>query len=151
MCLVSNIVYDGEVVNLTDSKSRPYVGLTSDPLKERLGVHNQGINHRAYSSKCELTKHVWALKDGNKAFKVKWNIRERVKGRLIGGECRLCVTEKLHIIEHPEYGAELLNSNSDIKCMHGRKHKLFSVVCPGRGQSKKKVKKGKRGTRTGVT
>ena len=98
-----------------------------------------------------LSRYIYIYIYIYKAFSIKWNIRERVKGRLIGGECRLCVTEKLHIIEHPEYGAELLNSNSDIKCMHGRKHKLFSVVCPGRGQSKKKVKKGKRGTRTGVT
>ena len=147
-CLTSNIIYSGEVINLTDNQSRPYVGLTLDTFKERLGVHNQGINHRSYSSSCELTKHVWQLRDSGKAFGVRWNILEHVKGRLIGGQCRLCVTEKLHIIEHPNYGDGLLNSNADMKCVHGWKHKLVSIRNPGRGRSRKR---GKRGTVTGVT
>ena len=99
-CLARNIVYCGEVVNHTDNRSKPYVGLTSVSFKDRLGVHNQGIRHRSHAMSCELTKHVWDLKDSNTEFTIKWNILEHVKGRLIGGECRLCVTEKLHIIDH---------------------------------------------------
>ena len=141
LCLTSNIIYGGDVVNLTDNQLRPYVGLTSDTFKERMGVHNQGINHRVYSKSCELTKHVWQLRDSGKAFSVRWKILEHVKGRLIGGECRLCVTEKLHIIEHPSYRDGLLNSNSDMKCVHGWKHKLLSIGNTGRGRSRKRVKR----------
>ena len=149
MCLTRNIVYVGDVVNHTDSESRPYVGLTSVAFKDRLAVHNQGIKHRAHGNSCELTKHVWVLKDSNKAFSVKWNILEHVKGRLIGGECRLCVTEKLHIIEHHNQ-TELLNSNSDIKCVHAWKNKLVSVSYPGRGRSRRR-EENNGGTRAGVT
>ena len=77
---------------------------------------------------CELTKHVWQLRDSGKAFSVRGKLLEHVKGRLIGGECRLCVTEKLHIIEHPNYRDGLLNSNSDMICVHGWKHRYLDLV-----------------------
>ena len=136
-CLESFIIYNGDVSDETDNPARPYIGLTSVPFKDRLGVHNQGINHRSYAGSCELSKHVWTLKDANKNFSIKWGIREKVRGRLIGGECRLCVTEKLHIIEYPDQEL-LLNSNSDIKCVHQRKYKLASLSAQGRGRAKKR-------------
>ena len=136
-CLTRNVVYRGNVVNQTDNSIRPYVGLTSVSFKERLAVHNQGIKHKLYANSCELTKHVWELKDSKKEFSVGWEILEHVKGRLVGGECKLCVTEKLHIIEHPNQ-AGLLNSNCDMKCVHGWKHKLSSVGVDGRGRSRRR-------------
>ena len=110
-------------------------------------MHKQGINHRSYASSCELTKYVWALKDDNKTFSINWRILEHVKGRLVGGECKLCVTEKLHIIEHPDR-AILLNSNCDMKCVHQRKYKLAQVRVQGRGRAKRRED---RGTTSGVT
>ena len=146
-CLTRNVIYKADVVNHTDNQTNPYVGLTSGAFKERLGVHRQGINHRSYASSCELTKHVWALKDANKEFTINWSILEHVKGRLVGGECKLCVTEKLHILEHP-YQAMLLNGNCDIKCVHQRKYKLGQVRVQGRGRAKRR---GDRGSTIGVT
>ena len=146
-CLARNVIYKGDVINNTDNQTNPYVGLTSGAFKERLGVHRQGINHRSYAGSCELTKHVWALKDANKDLSIKWSILEHVKGRLVGGECKLCVTEKLHIIEHPDQ-AILLNSNCDIKCVHQRKYKLAQVRVQGRGRTKGREA---RGTTSGVT
>ena len=116
-CLESSIIYSGDVSDETDNPARPYIGLTSVPFKDRLGVHRQGISHRSYAGSCELSKHIWTLKDANQNYSIKWGILERVRGRLIGGECRLCVTEKLHIIEYPDQKL-LLNSNCDIKCVH---------------------------------
>ena len=98
---IFNIVYEGLIHNLLDNIDRPYVGLTSTQWKDRFGVHNQGIRHRHYSTQCELTKYVWTLKDAGKAFNITWRILEHVRGKLIGGECKLCVAEKLHIISHP--------------------------------------------------
>ena len=125
-CLARNIVYQGDVNNRTDNQVAPYVGLTSVSFKDRLGVHNQGINHRSHATSCELTKHVWTLKDSNKAFSINWRILEHVRGRLVGGECKLFSTEKLPIIEHVNQAA-LMNSNCDIKCPHQRKYKLSYI------------------------
>ena len=136
-CLTRNFVYCGKVFNRTDDLIRPYVGLTSTTFKERLGNHIQGIRHKAKSNSCELTKHIWELKDSGKEFSVGWEIIEHVKGRLVGGECKLCVTEKLHIIEHPDQDT-LLNSNCNMKCLHKWKYKLSSVGDDGRGRTRKR-------------
>ena len=136
-CLERSIIYSGDVSDGTGNPARPYIGLTSVPFKDRLGVHRQGIRHKSYAGSCELSKHVWTLKDANQNYSIKWGILERVRGRLVGGECRLCVTEKLHIIEYPNEKL-LLNSNCDIKCAHQRKYKLASLSVQGRGRAKKR-------------
>ena len=87
-CLSRKICYEGEVHNITDNIVRPYVGATSTTWKERKGVHNQGINHRELSYRCERTKYIWTLKDADKQFCIRWRILERVKRRTIGGECK---------------------------------------------------------------
>ena len=51
---------------------------------------------------------------------------KKVRGRMVGGACRLCTTEKLFIIEHPNK-SRLLNSHCIEKCRHGEKYMLFSV------------------------
>ena len=139
-CLTRNFIYGGKVFNLTDNLIRPYVGLTSGTFKDRLGVHNQGIRHEAHANSCELTKHVWEFKNSRNEFSVGWEILEHVKGRLVGGECKLCVSEKLHIIEHPDQN-NLLNSNCDMKCVHGWKYKLSSVGSERRGRSRRRQRR----------
>ena len=136
-CLDTNIVYEGEVINLTDNDVRPYVGLTSGQWKDRYAVHKQGIKHRKHSKACELTKHVWHLKDSGKEFSIRWKILEHVRGRSVGGECKLCVAEKLRIITHPQRGI-LLNSDSDIRCVHRPMQMLASLEASARGRPRKK-------------
>ena len=125
-CLSRNICYEAKVNNVTDEIVRPYVGATSTTWKERKGVHNQGINHRKYSKQCELTKYIWTLKDAGKQFSIQWRILERVKGRTIAGECKLCVAEKLHILSHPQKEL-LLNNKTTIQCTHKIKDSLASL------------------------
>ena len=137
-CLDDNIVYEGNVTNHTDNVTRPYVGLTSVPWKERYAVHKQGITHRHYSSGCELTKHIWELKDSNKTFSIHWKILEHVRGKLIGGECKLCVAEKLHIITHPKRDM-LLNTNIMVKCRHKAKQMLLNILGPRGGRPPKNI------------
>ena len=142
-CLSPNIVYNGDVVNKTDNEVRPYVGLTSGPFKDRYGVHKYGLRNRKFANSCEFTKHVWSLKDNSKEYCINWSILEHVKGRLVGGECKLCVTEKLHILSHKNQ-AGLLNSNRDMKCMHKRKFKLARFGVQDRGGKKQRDEPGDR-------
>ena len=130
-------MYEGEVKNLTDNEVRLYVRLTSGQWKDRFGVHKQGIKHREHAKGYELTKHVWKLKDSGKEFSIKWKILEHVCGSLVGGECKLCVTEKLHIITHPRRDI-LLNSHSDIRCTHKPMQMLASLGIK-RGRPRKRV------------
>ena len=66
---------------------------------------------------------MWELKDAQKNFNVKWFILEMVRGWLVGGQCRLCVTETMLINEHPNK-EKLLNKNSIKKCRHENKFLL---------------------------
>ena len=122
-CLTPNIVYEANITSHPDEVVKDYRGLCSTTFKDRFGVHKEGFNHRRYSKGCELAKYVWELKDTQKTFSVKWSILEKVHGRLIGGQCRLCVTETLFINEHPDKG-KLLNKSSIKKCRHETKFLL---------------------------
>ena len=125
-CLSDNIVYQASVKNEDDEEVKSYVGLCSTRFKDRLAVHRQHMNNRAHRTKCELANHVWQLKDDGKRFTISWKILKKVKGRLVGGACRLCTTEQLFIVEFPNKG-ELLNSKCIEKCRHGAKYSLKSV------------------------
>ena len=125
-CLTDNVVYEGTVVSHPDGAVRDYRGLCSTAWKDRWAVHNQHMNHRIHRTKCELAKYVWDLKDQNRTFTITWKILKKVYGRMVGGACRLCTTEKLFIIEHPDK-SRLLNSNCIEKCRHGDKFLLASV------------------------
>ena len=125
-CLTDNIIYEGTVVSHSDGVSKDYRGLCSTVWKDRWAVHNQHMNHRIHRTKCELAKYVWDLKDQNRTFTITWKILKKVYGRMVGGACRLCTTEKLFIIEHPNK-SRLLNSNCIEKCRHGDKFLLASV------------------------
>ena len=125
-CLNNNIVYEAEITSHPDEVSKDYRGLCSTTFKARLAVHKQHINHRQHMKKCELAKHAWQLKDTNKTFSICWRVLKKVYGRLVGGSCRLCTSEKLLIIEHPDKD-RLLNSNYIQKCRHTDKYMLSGI------------------------
>ena len=122
-CLDDNIIYEGNVTEVVSRIERPYVGLTSTDWKSRRGVHNQGFNHRKYANRCELSKHIWTLKDSSIDYSLTWRILQKVRGRLIAGACKLCTAEKMHIVRHPNQTG-LLNSNWVQKCPHEWKYVL---------------------------
>ena len=132
-CLTENIIYEAEVKNLENNEVKSYIGLCSTSFKDRLAVHKQHINNVAHRKKCELANHVWQLKDEGKGYNIGWKILKEVRGRLVGGACRLCTTEMLHIIEYPDK-EKLLNSKCVEKCRHGAKFSLKTLKCKTRGR-----------------
>ena len=122
-CLSSNIVYEAEITSQPDNVVKQYRGLCSTKFKERLAVHHECMNHRRYAKGCELSKYVWELKDSNRTYDIKWKVLKQVKGRKVGDACKLCMTEKLYIVEHPNKDI-LLNSNCIQKCRHESKYML---------------------------
>ena len=101
-CLAENIIYEATVSSNPDEETRKYVGLCSTSFKDRLAVHKQHMNNRIHRKKCELANHIWNLKDAGKGFDITWRVLKKVRGRLVGGTCRLCTTEQLHIVDHPD-------------------------------------------------
>ena len=130
-CLTENMVYEAEITSHPDEVVKEYRGLCSTTFKARLGVHKEGFNHRKYSKGCELAIYVWELKDNNKTYDLNWKFKKKVNGRLVGGVCKLCTTEQLSILDHPNEG-NLLNSNCIQKCRHDAKYMLSSM---GKGNS----------------
>ena len=128
-CLTKNIVYEATVKSTgqQDDDVKSYIGLCSTSFKERLAVHKQHIKNRVYRNKCELANYVWDLKDAGKNFDIKWRILKKVRGRLVGGACRLCTTELLFLVEYPEK-RRLLNTRFIEKCRHNEKFSLASVA-----------------------
>ena len=122
-CLEKNVIYEGRVKEVATAVERPYVGLTGNEWKKRRGVHNQCFNHRKHAKRCELSKHIWALKDSCKEYILSWKILHKVRGRFVAGTCKLCTAEKMHILRHPESDT-LLNTNWIQKCVHERKYLL---------------------------
>ena len=122
-CLSENIVYEGVITERPVGEEKDYRGLSSGIWKKRYAVHKQGINHRKHSKACELTKHVWEIKDRSNTFDIRWKILETVRGRLVGGACKLCTTETMLINEHPDK-SRLSNKQAIQKCMHGGKYLL---------------------------
>lgn len=72
-CLAPQVVYGVEFTNSTDEKLKIYYSLTETTfLKNR--KHKTSFNNRDRIKNFELPKHVWSLKDQNKASHVKWTI-----------------------------------------------------------------------------
>ena len=125
-CLSENIVYKAQVTEQPAGHVKHYIGLATK-FKDRLAVHKQGFNHRQYANRCELSKHIWKLKDDSKTYSLKWEILKKVKGKKISGACKLCTTEKMFIIDHTN-PTNLLNSNWINKCPHARKNLLSGKI-----------------------
>ena len=116
-------MYEAEVISQPDNVVKVYRGLCSTTFKDRLSTHNAGFNHRKNSKSCELSKYIWELKDSNKTYSIRWKILKEVHGRLVGRNCKLCVTEKMFINEYQDRD-RLLNINCVQKCRHESKYLL---------------------------
>ena len=131
-CQVSNIVYESKVTSLPEGDEKFYLGICSTSFKDRLGTHHSSFNHRKYKTSTELSKYVWDLKDTNKGYNISWRLVKKVYGRPVRNFCKLCLTEKLFIIEYPNKD-KLINSNCINKCRHESKYLLSNNSGRGRG------------------
>ena len=133
--LTENIVYEATVTSdgQPNDEVKAYIGLCSTSFKVRLAVHKQHMNHKVHRTKCELANYVWNLKDAGINYSIKWKILKKVRGRLVGGACRLCTTEQLFMVEYPDK-SKLLNTWFIEKCRHRQKYSLASVIARTRAR-----------------
>ena len=71
-------------------------------------ITKQSFNLRRYEKKSEIANEVWRIKDRGGNPNVSWRIIKHQPGyNPISKRCRLCLSEKLHILEYK--GDNLLN------------------------------------------
>ena len=130
-CLLSNTIYQATVTQVDSGKVQTYTGLASTEWKKRLAVHKSSIRHRAKpgaksSNSTELSNHTWDLKDKKIDYTISWKIIDRAQPFNPSTKmCRLCLTEKYHLM-YNEKGATLNNRDEFYSACRHQKGKLIS-------------------------
>ena len=127
-CQTPSVIYRADVINDSNDEEKFYFGLADTTFKERYRNHIRDFNHEKYKNSTELAKYIWQLKRDNISFSVKWTIITKVYGSPNPLLCKLCLTEKLSIINFINDG-NMLNKRSELlsRCRHLKKHLLRNV------------------------
>ena len=107
-CLTSQFIYQDDVTNNLDDEYKYYLGLAETTFKERYSNHKSSFNNENSKNSTELSKYVWSLRENNKIPSIKWKIVKIVYSKATSSFCKLCLTEKLFI----------LNALGDDKCLN---------------------------------
>ena len=115
-------------INDSNVEEKFYFRLADTTFKERYNNHNRDFKHGKYENSTELAKYIWQLKRDKISFSVKWTIITKVYGSPNPLMCKLCLTEKLWIINFIN-DENMLNKKSELisKCRHLNKHLLRNV------------------------
>ena len=124
-CQTEGIVYQATVTREDNKERETYVGLTETSFKTRYLNHTSSFRNAKRKSSTELSKYIWALKETDVNFSIKWNIMKQCKSYSNKTKrCNLCLYEKFIIIYHPELSS--LNTRNELvsTCRHRKKHLL---------------------------
>ena len=127
-CLTPKIIYQADVTNDTDDTYKYYLGLAETSFKDRYRNYISSFNNEQNKTKTELSNYVWSLKNKNKIPTIKWKILKVIYSKTTSEFCKLCLMEKLYILN--ALGDErCLNKKSEFinKCRHQNKLLLKSV------------------------
>ena len=127
-CQTPPVIYRADEVNDSNDEGKFYFGLADTTFKERYRNYIRDFKHEKCENSIELAKHIWQLKRDNISFSVKWTIITKVYGSPNPLLCKLCLTEKLSIINFINDG-NMLNKRSELlsRCRHLKKHLLRNV------------------------
>ena len=114
-CLTSQLICQANVTNNLDDEYKYYVGLAETTFKERYTNHKSSFNNEKSKNSAELLKYVWSLRENNKIPSIKWKIVRIVYSKATSSFCKLCLTEKLLI----------LNALADDKCLNKRTEFIY--------------------------
>ena len=126
-CKTKNVIYQAEVK--CDNATQTYIGLTSTDFKTRFHNHKSTFNNSDKRISTELSKHIWSLKDKNKAFEVNWKLVCKAQPYSnLTKKCNLCLPEKYYIICRPSMAT--LNRRTELisECRHQAKFIVGNVT-----------------------
>ena len=121
-CQTPSAIYRADAINDSNDEGKFYFGLADTTFKERYRNHIRDFKHEKYKNKTELAKYIWQLKR-NISFSVKWAVITKVFGSPNPLLSKLCLTEKLSIINFIN-DRNVLNKRSEFlsRCRHLKKH-----------------------------
>ena len=126
-CLIKDVVYMGTLTNST-SPTTHYIGMTERPFKVREREHWYSFKDPKKKLASKLSAYIWSQKSlGEEQTTISWSIIDRAPAYRNGyHHCRLCLTEKFHIIFQP---VPTINKRNEIvsKCRHENKFLLANV------------------------
>ena len=116
------------MINESNDEETFYFGLADTTFKERYRNHIRDLKHEKCENSTELAKYIWKLKRDNISFSVKWTVTTKVYGSPNSLLCKLCLTEKLSIINFINDG-NMLNKRSELlsRSRQLKKHLLRDV------------------------
>ena len=80
-----------------------YVGLAATSFYKRHQNHKTTFKDRNHSTKSELSKHIWTLKDLDTSYILSWEILDKAqKFSPISKTCKLCTLERYYLICKPK-------------------------------------------------
>ena len=84
-------------------KSDTYIGLAATTFYKRHQNHKTTFKDKDYSTKSELSNHIWKLKKLSLDFDVTWKIIDRGKKfSPTSKSCKLCTLERYYLIYRPD-------------------------------------------------
>ena len=111
-CLTPKIVYQANARNDTNDEKKFYLGFSETPFKECFRNHKNEFTHKKYRNSTEFLKCKWQLKDANIIPIVTWKKVAKVFSDTKLNFCKLCLTEKLFIINALSDN-QLINNESE--------------------------------------
>ena len=112
-CQTPSVIYREDVDNDSNDEKNIYFRITDNAFKERCRNHIRDLKHVKYEYSAELVKYIRQLKREKISFSVKWKIITKMYGSPNPLLCKLCLTEKLWIINFIN-DRNMLNKRSEL-------------------------------------
>ena len=97
-CQTLSVIIRADMVNDSNDEEKFYFRLADTTFKERYRNCIRNFKYEKYENSTELAKYIWQLKCDDISFSVKWTIMTKVYGSLDPLLCKLCLKEKVWII-----------------------------------------------------
>ena len=126
--MTPKVIYRADVTNKANSYQKFYFGFAETTFKERYNNRKRDVRDIKYQYNTELTKYIWNLKNDSIQYNIHWKVVDKVYGNANLKMCKLCLIEKIWIINHINDN-NMLNKKSEFinKCRHLKKFLLKHV------------------------
>ena len=109
-------------------QTNTYIGLAATTFYQRHQNHKTSFKDKNHSTKSELSKHIWNLKELGLVCDVTWKIIDKGKKfSPTSKSCKLCTLERYYLICRPDLYTLNKNKEFSDECLHKRFLRLSKV------------------------
>ena len=111
-----------------EKQTNTYIGLAATTFYQRHQNHKTSFKDKNHSTKSELSKHIWKLKELGLACDITWKIIDKGKKfSPTSKSCKLCTLERYYLICRPDLYTLNKNKEFSDECLHKRFLRLSKV------------------------